>query len=131
MGSEKKKEKIFSLSKKDFEIQTFRSGGAGGQHQNKTDSGVRIIHKDSGSVGESRNFKSQYQNKREALKRLVESKKFKLWVNKRIFEITGGKTLEQRVEEQMTGDKIKVEIVNEQGKWEDAYREMKRSKDIF
>jgi protein subunit release factor B len=37
-----KKEKLFSITKKDFKIQTFRSGGKGGQHQNKTNSGVAI-----------------------------------------------------------------------------------------
>ena len=56
------KELLFTIRKKDFEIQTFRSGGKGGQHQNKTDSGVRIIHKASGAVGESRNDKSQHRN---------------------------------------------------------------------
>lgn len=48
------KELLFSLTKKDFRIETFRSGGKGGQHQNKTDSGVRIVHLESGAVGESR-----------------------------------------------------------------------------
>jgi len=44
------KEKLFSITKKDLEIQTFCSGGLGGQHQNKTASGVRIIHRASGAV---------------------------------------------------------------------------------
>jgi len=69
---------LFSLTKKNFEIQTFRSGGPGGQHQNKTSSGVRIIHKESGAVGESREHKSQLQNKKAAFTRLTESDKFKL-----------------------------------------------------
>ena len=64
-----KKELLFSITKKDFEVQTFRSGGKGGQHQNKTDSGVRIIHRASGAVGESRSERSQLVNKRLALKR--------------------------------------------------------------
>jgi len=72
------REKLFSLTKKDFVIQTFKSGGPGGQHQNKTDSGVRIHHKESGAVGESRDGKSQHQNKRKALERLINSPKFEL-----------------------------------------------------
>ena len=43
VSSEKKL--LFSVTKKDFDIQTFRSGGKGGQHQNKRDTGVRCVHK--------------------------------------------------------------------------------------
>jgi protein subunit release factor B len=38
------KELLFSLTKKDFRIDTFRAGGKGGQKQNKTSSGVRVTH---------------------------------------------------------------------------------------
>lgn len=118
MGVQEKpnKKKLFSLTKKDFEIQTFKSGGKGGQHQNKTDSGVRIIHRESGSVGESRTHKSQLQNKKEAFNRLVNSNKFKVWLNKRVYEIDQKKTIEQLVDEQMDPSNIKVEY-KEDGKW--------------
>lgn len=111
-----RKEKLFSLTKKDFEIQTFKSGGPGGQHQNKTDSGVRIIHKESGISAESRSEKSQKQNKKIAFEKLCSNLKFKLWLNRRIFEITSGKSLEQRVDGQMKAENIKVEV-KEDGKW--------------
>lgn len=110
------KEFVFSITKKDFIIQTFRSGGAGGQHQNKTDSGVRIIHKDSGARGESRNHKSQHMNKKAALKRLSESKVFKLWLNQRVYEITGGETIDQKIEKAMCDKNIKTEVF-ENKKW--------------
>lgn len=117
---EKDKELIFIVQKKDFEVQTFQSGGKGGQHQNKTDSGVRIIHKDSGAVGESRTDRSQLRNKHLALKRLIDSNKFKLWMQRRIFEITGGKTIDQIVEEQMQFKNIKIEIRDEiTNKWKE------------
>ena len=112
-----KKELLYSLTKKDFKLQTFRSGGPGGQHQNKTDSGVRIIHKDSGAVGESRQFKSQYQNRKAALKRLVEHPKFKLWNNRKCHEIMSGKTLDQIVKEMMDDKNLKFEVKNEEGRW--------------
>lgn len=111
------KKHIFSITKKDFEIQTFCSGGPGGQHQNKTESGVRIVHKDSEAVGESRTERSQHSNKKIAFKRLSETKKFKIWLNRKVFEISKGKTTEQIVDEQMNQKNLKVEI-KENGKWE-------------
>ena len=72
---------VFSITKDDFEIQTFRSGGKGGQNQNKVESGVRIIHKASGCVSEAREQRDQIQNKRIAFKRLIEQPKFKAWFN--------------------------------------------------
>ena len=56
-------------------VDVFRSGGKGGQHQNVTDSGVRITHLPTGTVVVSRRFRRQLANKRQALvtlrKRLV------------------------------------------------------------
>jgi peptide chain release factor 2 len=52
------------------DVETFRSGGPGGQHQNVTDSGVRLRHRASGVVVTSRARRSQYQNKQECLRRL-------------------------------------------------------------
>lgn len=116
------KKKILSISKKDFEIQTFRSGGKGGQHQNKTDSGARIIHRESGAVGESRNHKSQFHNKKEALRRLTNTTKFKLWVNRRVHEIIRGETIEQEVDRMMRPENLKVET-KEKGKWVESANE--------
>jgi peptide chain release factor 2 len=53
----------------ELEMQTFCSGGPGGQHQNKTQSGVRLIHK-SGVRAESRTERSQHKNYDNALKLL-------------------------------------------------------------
>ena len=48
-------------------VQVFRAGGKGGQHQNVTESGVRLIHLPTGTVVSSRRRRSQHANKREAL----------------------------------------------------------------
>lgn len=112
------KELLFSLTKKDFEIQTFKSSGNGGQHRNKTETAVRIIHKESGAIGECVNYKSQYQNKKEAFKRLVESEKFQKWhkmeVKKRMGYLID---IDEFVENQMQEKNIKIETKDENGNW--------------
>jgi len=49
---------------------TFRSGGPGGQHQNKTESGVRLTHLPSGISVTARESRSQHRNRQLALDRL-------------------------------------------------------------
>jgi protein subunit release factor B len=110
-----RKELLFSITKKDFTIQTFKSGGPGGQHQNKTDSGVRIIHNESGARGESRTHKSQLSNKKEALKRLIDSTQFKLWMNRKVHETIEGKTIEDKVTELMSPENLKIEVRGKDG----------------
>lgn len=51
-------------------VETFRSGGPGGQHQNKTESGVRLIHEPTGVRVIAREERSQHRNKALALDRL-------------------------------------------------------------
>jgi protein subunit release factor B len=111
------RELLFSVSAKDFTVQAFCAGGPGGQHQNKTASGVRIIHKESGAVGESREHKSQHANKKAAFSRLVETAKWKLWHSQKVLTILSGKTIEQRVEEQMASANLKIEGKDPAGRW--------------
>ena len=99
------KELLFSVTKKDFEIETFRCGGSGGQHQNKTSSGVRIRHRDSGATGESRDEREQSRNKKIAFQRLVGSDKFQIWLKRKIWEISSEETIDQKVDRMMNEKK--------------------------
>lgn len=51
-------------------VETFRSGGPGGQHQNVTESGVRLVHLPTGVRASAREERSQHRNRALALRRL-------------------------------------------------------------
>lgn len=60
------------INKADLKVDTFRSSGAGGQHVNKTESGVRFTHLPTGIVAESQDGRSQIKNREIAIQRLYQ-----------------------------------------------------------
>ena len=57
---------------RECEVETFRSGGPGGQHVNKVETGVRLRHLPSGVVVNCREERSQHRNKMNCLRKLRE-----------------------------------------------------------
>lgn len=117
----KNRELLFSVAAKDCIMDTFCSGGPGGQNQNKRKTGVRFRHPPSGAVGESREQRSQEQNKRTAWRRMAESKQFQTWAKiqaaRMCDRLSGRKPIEAVVEELMDEKNLRVDVKDSNGKW--------------
>jgi len=111
------RELLFSVGKGDFIIQTFRSGGKGGQHQNTTNSGVRIIHKESNSVAECRETRHQRRNIKIAFEKLVNSEKFRMWAKLKAYRIMNDfDDIAEEVDKLLRPENLKIEVFKD-GKW--------------
>ena len=81
------------INPEDIEVTAHRSSGAGGQHVNKTDSAIRILHKPTGIVVGCQTERSQLQNKETALK-MLKSKLLEIKIREnleRVEDIQGNK----------------------------------------
>ena len=83
----------------DLEIETCKSSGAGGQHINKTESAIRILHKPSGIVVECQEERSQFKNRDKAMK-LLRARLYDIEKTKRDSEIA-----DERRRQVGTGDR--------------------------
>jgi peptide chain release factor 2 len=82
------------IREEDIEVTAHRSSGAGGQHINKTDSAIRIVHKPTGIVVGCQTERSQLQNKETAMK-MLKAKLMEIKLRERldtIEDIQGNKT---------------------------------------
>jgi protein subunit release factor A len=57
---------------REVDVETFRTGGPGGQHRNVTDSAVRLVHRPSGVRVTASESRSQHRNREVAFARLIE-----------------------------------------------------------
>ena len=114
---------LVSVTKKDFAVTYYKGSGNGGQKRNKTMSGVRISHPDSGAVASDCSTPSQLTNKRTAFKRLVDSDKFAAWLRKETAEALMSDTakrlrdeaIQRRVDAMMADEFLKVEYFEPTG----------------
>ncbi len=86
----------FEIRPDEYEMQVFRSSGAGGQHINKTSSAVRLIHK-SGIVVSCQTERSQFQNKETCL-RMLRSKLVEIREREHLATIADIKGVQQKIE---------------------------------
>ena len=85
------------IKAEDYEMQVFRSSGAGGQHINKTSSAVRLIHKATGIVVACQTERSQFQNKDYAM-RMLRSKLVEMKLQQHAEKISDIKGVQMKIE---------------------------------
>ena len=87
----------FEIKPDDYEMQVYRSSGAGGQHINKTSSAVRLIHKATGIVVACQTERSQLQNKENCL-RMLRSKLVEIKEREHLEKTSDIKGVQQKIE---------------------------------
>lgn len=89
--------KDVEIKPEDYEMQVYRSSGAGGQHINKTSSAVRLIHKATGIVVACQTERSQFQNKENCL-RMLRSKLVEIKEREHLDKISDIKGVQKKIE---------------------------------
>lgn len=104
-----KRKLLFSVTKKDFDIEYFSGTGAGGQHRNKHQNCVRMKHPESGATATGQSSKSREANQREAFKNIINHSDFKMWHNRRVQEELTGVKLKDKVRDMMREENLHIE----------------------
>lgn len=113
------RKKLFSVSLKDCDVQTFAVSGPGGAGKDTSNNGVRVVHRASGAIGEGREERSQRLNKISALRKLSSQTAFKSWVRREAAKALGQPLLDDQIEAAMAVRNLVIERRNaETGKWE-------------
>ena len=108
------REKVLTLTKKDFEISWYSGTGGGGQHRNKHQNCCRITHKETGIKAISQDYREREQNKKQAFLRLINNPKFNKWFKIQVARALMGKDewdkeIKRKVDESMKPENIKIE----------------------
>lgn len=114
------KELLFSVTRKDLEIDYFSGTGAGGQYRNKHQNCVRIRHPESGASTTGQSNRNRQANIREAFQGLVRSTRFRLWHARKVAKCLTNESLDDKVDKAMDDRNIKFERRGSDGKWEDT-----------
>lgn len=122
------KELLFSVTRKDLEINYFSGTGAGGQYRNKHQNCVRIRHPESGASATGQSNRNRQANIREAFQGLVRSTRFRLWHARKVAECLTNESLDDKVDKAMDNRNIKIERRGSDGKWEETNNEQQKIK---
>ncbi len=98
---------MFSVTKDDCRFIAKRGSGNGGQAKQKTSSAIQCFHDPSGAMGESEDSRNQVLNKREAFKRMIETKEFKSWLKLKIEAGLGHVEIEENTDQ---GNRVKRKL---------------------
>jgi protein subunit release factor A len=109
------RELVFSITKKDLNIDYFSGTGGGGQHRNKHQNCVRMYHKESGVRSTGQSSKERKSNLKEAFNSLVKDPKFKIWLKQKTYEVINKTTLEEQVKKEMSPENLRVEYKTKDG----------------
>ena len=111
------KELLFTVTANDCDWSYTRGTGKGGQKKNKTSSAVHCMHRPSGAHGYSESSRSQLDNKREAFRKMAETKEFTTWHRIEAARRMGTlATVQEYVDNEMRSKNVRVEV-KQDGKW--------------